>query len=100
MCSWRFLSLSCSGRWCFEHHLLFLQGLLIFREIYNVYNGKHDNQYRQRINFKEENKMREIWEAIIDDMQDRNDERDYELERKVAHSDDEELLALLDEMGY
>lgn len=44
--------------------------------------------------------MKEILEAIAEDMQDRNDERDYELDRKINHSSDDELYELLAEFGY
>ena len=44
--------------------------------------------------------MKEILEAIAEDMQDRNDERDYELDRKINHSSDDELYELLAEFSY
>ncbi len=44
--------------------------------------------------------MKEILEAIAEDMQDRTDERDYELERKIGHGTDDELYELLAEFGY
>lgn len=44
--------------------------------------------------------MKEILEAIAESMQDRNDERDYELDRMIGHSSDEELYELLEEFGY
>ena len=53
-----------------------------------------------KINFKEENTMKEILEAIAEDMQDQTGERDYELDRKIGHSSDDELFELLAEFGY
>lgn len=44
--------------------------------------------------------MKEILWAIEEDMQDRNGERDYELDRKISHGSDEELYELLAEFGY
>lgn len=44
--------------------------------------------------------MREILEAIAEDMEDRNDERDWDLDRKISHGTDEELYELLAEFGY
>lgn len=44
--------------------------------------------------------MREILEAIAEDMEDRNDERDYELDRRIGHSSDDELMELLEELGF
>lgn len=44
--------------------------------------------------------MKEILEAIAEEMEDRNGERDYELDRKIGHSSDEELYELLAEFGY
>jgi len=44
--------------------------------------------------------MKEILEAIAEDMQDRTDERDYELDRKISHGTDDELYELLAEFGY
>ena len=51
-------------------------------------------------NFKEEIKMKEILEAMLEDYEDRNGERDYETERKVSHGTDDELFELLAEFGY
>lgn len=44
--------------------------------------------------------MKEILEAIAEDMEDRTDERDYELERQISHGSDEELMELLEELGF
>lgn len=44
--------------------------------------------------------MKEILEAMLEDYEDRNDERDYETERKVSHGTDEELMELLEGFGY
>jgi len=44
--------------------------------------------------------MKEILEAIAEDMQDRTNERDYELDRKIGHSSDDELYELLAAFGY
>ena len=44
--------------------------------------------------------MKEILWAIEEDMQDRNGERDYELDRRIGHGSDEELMELLEELGF
>lgn len=48
--------------------------------------------------------MRDILEAIIEDQENRDDyeerERDFELERRVAHGSDDDLLKILKEFGY
>lgn len=44
--------------------------------------------------------MKEILEAVLEDYEDRNGERDYETERKVSHGTDDELFELLAEFGY
>ena len=46
------------------------------------------------------NMIKDIWDAILEDMEDQNGERPYELERRVNHSDDEDLYDLLEEFGY
>lgn len=44
--------------------------------------------------------MKEILEAIAEDMMDQTNERDYELDWKINHSSDDELYELLAEFGY
>ena len=44
--------------------------------------------------------MKEILEAIAEEMEMTNEERDYELDRKIGHSNDEELYELVREFGY
>jgi len=44
--------------------------------------------------------MKEILEAIAEEMENTTGERNYELDRQIGHSDDEELFELLAEFGY
>lgn len=44
--------------------------------------------------------MKEIMEAIAEEMEMTTGERDYELDRQIGHSNDDELLELLAEFGY
>lgn len=44
--------------------------------------------------------IKEILESIAEDYEDRNDERDYETEREINHSSDDELYELLSAFGY
>lgn len=44
--------------------------------------------------------MKEILEAIAEEKEMTNGERDYELDRQIGHSNDEELFELLAEFGY
>lgn len=44
--------------------------------------------------------MKEILEAIAEELEMTTGERDYELDRQIIHSDDQELLELLKEFGY
>lgn len=44
--------------------------------------------------------MKDILEAIAEEMEMTNEERNYELDRKIGHSSDDELYALLAEFGY
>ena len=44
--------------------------------------------------------MKDILEALAESVEDTTGERDYDLERRINHSSDEELLELLDQWGY
>ena len=44
--------------------------------------------------------MKEIMEAIAEDREDQTGERDYELDRLIGHSSDDELYELLAEFGF
>jgi hypothetical protein len=44
--------------------------------------------------------MKDIMEAIAEEMEMTTGERNYELDRQIGHSNDEELLELLAEFGF
>lgn len=43
---------------------------------------------------------KEILESIAEDKEEQTGERDYELDRQIGHGSDEELMELLEELGF